>query len=74
MYVIDNRKEIDDFSSMLRELDCDDLLIPSFLSVQDLNRNINEILTVNNFMNFCKEYGFSIFKKENGLKRKKTNM
>ena len=70
LYVVDNKEQIDKFSNMLVETGCDDSLISSFLITQDLDRNINEILTVNNFMNFCHEYGLSMFKKDGNLKRK----
>ena len=71
LYIKDNEEKIDKFSNMLKELGCDELLIPSFLIAQDLDKNIEEILTVNNFMNFCYEYGFSIFSKKDDLKLKK---
>ena len=71
LYMRTNKKQIDKFSDLLMKLGCDESLIPSFLIAQDLDENIDEILTVNNFMNFCHEYGLNIFskKEDTGLKK-----
>ena len=73
LYMIDNRKEIDMFSNLLMQLGCDESLVPSFLISQDLEENISKILTVNNFMEFCSEYGLNMFSKneEKGLRKVK---
>lgn len=55
LYLIDNKENIDKFFNMLEELGCNKDIFNTFLLSQDLEKNINEILTINNFMDFCYE-------------------
>ena len=61
---------VDKFFNMLEELGCNYDIFNEFLLSQDLDKNIDEILTVNNFMDFCYERGVNILSNK-GLKKVK---
>lgn len=74
LYMIDNREKIDKFFGMLKELDCNQDIFNEFLLSQDLENNVDEVLTVNNFIDFCYERGInaSFINDKNMLKKVKT--
>ena len=73
LYLIDNREKVDKFFNMLEELGCNQDIFNEFLLSQDLEKNVDKILMVNNFMDFCHERGFNVLAMnyKNTLKRVK---
>lgn len=53
LYLIDNKDKIKNFSCKFRKLGYDELLIQPFLITQDLDENPDDILQVDNFLDFC---------------------
>lgn len=56
LFLIDNQKEISDFSQLLNNYGYTETLIESFLITQDLEQNTKDILTLDNFIVFYNEY------------------
>ena len=56
LFLVDNKIEIDKFRNLLDENGYNSVLVDSFLITQDLSREVNEILTLDNFITFFGEY------------------
>lgn len=56
LFMIDYKKEIDNFSELLRINGYNEILIKAFLIAQDLEDNVKNILTLENFINFCDNF------------------
>lgn len=53
LYLIDNEEEVSLFSEKLKSLGYDIKLIDDFLLLQDLSKHPGDILTIENFLDFC---------------------
>lgn len=56
LFLLDNKKAIDRFASMLSNKSYNALLIQAFLITQNLDKHPVDILTLDNFMKFCNEF------------------
>lgn len=56
LYIKDHSKEIQNFIQELNEIGYNCELLISFLETQDLTKNPYEILTIDNFINYCSLY------------------
>lgn len=58
LFLIDYKSEVEEFVRMLKAKGYNSLLLEAYLITQKLSRSSLEILTLENFLNFCDEYGF----------------
>ena len=56
VFQLQNSTELDEFKKMLSKEGYDVSLVTEFLNVQDFSRNIYEILSLDNFLQFCYKY------------------
>lgn len=61
LYLIDNKKEVEEFIKVLKEYGYSDLLLDAFLISQDLRSNSKNILTLDTFLQFCTQNNSCLF-------------
>ena len=55
-FELEYREQVDEFRELLKSEGYDVNLIPEFLSVQDFNRDVYDILNIDNFLLYCSKY------------------
>ena len=56
LFELEYREQVDEFRELLKSEGYDVNLIPEFLSVQDFNRDVCDILNIDNFLLYCSKY------------------
>ena len=56
LFELEYREQVDEFRELLKSEGYDVNLIPEFLSVQDFNRDVYDILNIDNFLLYCSKY------------------
>lgn len=56
VFELQYKEQVDEFRELLRSSDYDVSLIPEFLRTQDFDRDVYDILNLDNFLYFCSKY------------------
>ena len=56
LFIYENKKQVEKFKSVLKSMRYDEELLDDFLKAQNLEQTPDQILTLDNFINFCYQY------------------